>query len=185
MSISEIKKGREIGHTDTHRFIWNICSDCRKGRWVYLKKGKPASIRCHPCSAKTPKRRDAYNRIPKGKESYAWKGGRIKDKCNYIQIYLHPDNPFYTMAMHGHYVLEHRLIMAKHIGRCLLSQEVVHHINGIRDDNRIENLELFPKSSEHTVLSRACQNCPLKSEIRLLRFQIRELQISIQSRLPI
>lgn len=81
----------------------------------------------------------------KGLKHPNWKGGRIKDTNGYILI-LSPNHPY---ADRKGYVFEHRLVMEKHLGRTLLPKEVVHHINEIRDDNRIENLMLFRNCGYH------------------------------------
>jgi len=75
----------------------------------------------------------------KGKRSFHWKGGKIKDKFGYIQIWM-PEHPNAKIAG---YIHEHRLVMSKHLGRPLESYEFVHHKNGIKDDNRLSNLELL------------------------------------------
>ena len=73
-----------------------------------------------------------------GSKNPCWKGGKCKNKLGYILILNH-DHPFCTK---GGYVLEHRLVMEQHIGRYLTRKEIVHHRNGIPDDNRIKNLKL-------------------------------------------
>jgi len=79
-----------------------------------------------------------------GSGSHRWKGGRLLTKDGYIYV-IAKDHPFATKG----YILEHRLIMEKKIGRYLKSQEIVHHINSNPSDNRIKNLMLFPDIFSH------------------------------------
>lgn len=69
-------------------------------------------------------------------------GNRVISKPG-VLVTLSENDPMYDMDTAGRgRVLEHRLVMARHLGRPLRSDEQVHHINGDRLDNRIENLQL-------------------------------------------
>ena len=81
----------------------------------------------------------------KGNRNPRWKGGRILDKSGYVLIYM----PDYPGRNHLGYVREHRRVMEEHLGRLLLPTEVVHHKNRNKQDNRICNLGLYSKNSEH------------------------------------
>jgi hypothetical protein len=86
--------------------------------------------------------RKKYGKVPTGANASNWKGGR-RIIQGYIYLYI-PEHP---AAQRG-VVQEHRLVMEENLGRYLKSDEVVHHLNGIKDDNRIENLQLV-KRGEH------------------------------------
>ena len=85
------------------------------------------------------------NGYPKGH----WKGGRWKNNKGYILILIDNTHPFLKMAirrMLSYYIYEHRLVMAQYLNRCLEVWEYVHHINSIKDDNKIENLVIVTKA---------------------------------------
>ena len=69
-----------------------------------------------------------------------WKGGRTRpSKSGYVMVRV-PDHP---RAGKSPYVFEHILVVEAMLGRYLEPGESVHHRNGVRDDNRPENLELW------------------------------------------
>lgn len=74
-----------------------------------------------------------------GKKGGNNKGGKYRNKNGYIEVWK-PEHP---NAKGAGYIMEHRLVMSELLGRPLKIGENVHHINGKRDDNRPENLELW------------------------------------------
>ncbi len=84
----------------------------------------------------------------------------------YRVLYIFPDHPYFCMSRltgrlgktqrgkgRGGTVLEHRLIIAENIGRPLRRDEIVHHINGIRDDNRLVNLVVMSRQRHYLISS--------------------------------
>lgn len=85
------------------------------------------------------------SRLEKRYSKHCKRGGRISH-LGYVMIRLVEDDPLYCMTNQSGYVFEHRFIVAKTIGRPLKQNETVHHKNGIKEDNRIGNLQLRSKA---------------------------------------
>ena len=100
-------------------------------------------------------------RMYKGNKSYLWKGGTYKSR-QYVYIYK-PTHPF---AVDKNYIREHRFIAEQKLGRYLTRKEIIHHINGIKDDNRPENLYLFSSEREHQLFEQSKNKPKLKSNLK-------------------
>lgn len=95
----------------------------------------------------------------RGAESSGWKGGKFTTKRDgYIHLYA-PGHPYARKSSKGTggYVLEHRLVMEKVLGRYLEPDEDVNHINGVKDDNREENLMLVRHNAHYYM--NCCPKC--------------------------
>jgi len=118
-------------------FVDRICPFCGKTFFISNKNLLNKPNRRKFCS------QSCASRCHKQEHPEKFKGQR--NMGGYIYLLL-PDHP---MSNSDNYYAEHRLIMEKKIGRYLTKHEVVHHLNGIKNDNRIENLELLSSVREH------------------------------------
>jgi len=128
--LEVLEKVKVAGRTEAH---WKCLCECGAETVVSggtLRRGETRSCGC----LNREVRRNAWKR---GEESARWKGGRSVRKDGYVTVYV-PDSKFHRY--------EHILMMEAHLGRPLLPEETVHHKNGNRQDNRIDNLELWSSS---------------------------------------
>lgn len=133
--IKGFQKGHKINtgrkFSKEHKKNLSLAHKEQKGYW----KGKKLS------KETKEKMRKAHLR----EKSHLWKGGQYKTPYGYMLIFK-PEHPFCNCKG---YVRRSRFVMEKHLGRYLKSKEQVHHINKIKDDDRIENLMAFASNSAH------------------------------------
>ena len=133
MDIDEKIRQRQEVRKRWERKHAGHCIDCGKLISSY------GAIRCHSCNAKYQFREPQFH--PK------WKGGR-QESGGYIHIYM----PDYPQSRNG-YIAEHILIWEQAHGKPLPKGWVIHHLNGIKTDNRISNLVALPKYQHNAILA--------------------------------
>jgi len=165
------KGGGNTKYCPTHRPLSRKLKERRRGPKRRAKNaipcpecGKPMTPTarwCRPCFEKKKVELKLY---PQGAKHHWYKNGRPKTSEGYIRI-KKPDHPF---ADHNGYVLEHRFVVEQHLGRILERTEFVHHLNGIRNDNRLKNLAVVSQS-----------NHPVNTLQKVLQRHIRELEAEL------
>jgi hypothetical protein len=140
-NIGDFATSKSIGRQGRAIHIWEACPQCHHERWV---KYNARGLRCKDCSPPP---------VHFGSTNSRWNQSKKTITKSGIRVYLTSGNPYFAMAhkcSKDFAVLEHRLVMAIHIGRLLKPWEVVHHIDGNNLNNAIENLELLPNQTQHT-----------------------------------
>jgi hypothetical protein len=168
----DLARSNEVGAPyGTRLVIWHVCEICGLGRWVETRREVAVGRFCYQCGRKAGKPRGS-----KPRELHPrWKGGRHVAANGYAQIVVSLDDPLISMADSRGRVYEHRLVMARHLQRVLSRDEQVHHLNGNKLDNRLENLELL---SLHEHAARHAD------EVNELRRRVQELEHELRLRGP-
>ncbi len=134
----------DLGKDNNNQWYWKCLCDCGEtttATTTYLNRSKDPKRSCG-CGCVENRFKVGENI---GEDNNRWSGGKYIGTHGYVWVV----NKEHPMATVRGTVREHRLVMAEAIGRCLLPEESVHHINEIKNDNRIENLMLFRTESEH------------------------------------
>lgn len=158
--IGDMTTAKILGLSGFMFMYYDPCIKCGTPHWV---RKNSRGICCHRCAPKnTGPRRD---RRP----------GCQYSSGGYIYVYIEKDDPMRVMARKDGWVLEHRLIVARRIGLPLTRIEVIHHVNGIRHDNRDSNLQLLTRETHHSYLG----TYEKQSRIRDLEHRVTILEAEI------
>lgn len=144
--IGEIRGASEIGFQSKkwwQKYIYHACTDCGRERWVQIHGGEPRNLRCRSCS-KAGANHPQYGKF--GEDAAHWKGGYIN--CNGYFVTLMPEHP---RSMSDGYIKRAILVLEEKLGRPIREGYDSHHKNGIKDDDRPENLEEITHGG-HTAL---------------------------------
>ncbi len=151
-----------------------------------LQKRKRVSRSCKTCSAFF-EIKECHSKDGRGwfcSRECNWKfdrktyTGRHVQPSGYVFVSIPKDHPLLKekkqKGIRNCRMPEHRLVMEQHLGRRLLSNENVHHKNGVRHDNRIENLELWTKTqpSGQRNLDLIEENKKLREELKILKGEL-------------
>ncbi len=128
---------------DRIRTSVQTCARCgREFVGCPIKRGGSQTPHCsRKCGVEASYAKQAHPMGWRGEKSRSWKGGTTKARGGYVMVHA-PDHPS-VQGTTRRYVRRCRLVMEQTLGRTLLPGEQVHHKNGIRDDDRPENLELW------------------------------------------
>ena len=165
--IGDIKDANAIG-LSKGCYQWCACVKCGRERYVRLEHNSPRSKWCRHCSQK---------------ESHPlYRGGhKIQKKNGYVYVGVYPNDFFFAMADRAGYIPEHRLVMAKALGRCLQRWEIVHHrgvrYSGIKNksDNLQDNLQVVGNDRHNQITY-------LSTRIKYLEKRVGELEAQNEKR---
>lgn len=159
--VGDFATAKSVGRKGRAIHVWEACPQCGCERWI---KRNARGTLCQGC---------AHPPIHRGASNNRWNESKRTVTKSGVRVYMTPDHSHFAMAHKcglGYAILEHRLVMAKSIGRYLEPWEVVHHIDGNNCNNELSNLLLLPHRAMHSAYTF------LQMEVRDLKARVTLLE---------